>query len=62
MSGKFINGRLDGYGEVRFVEKEKGVGGDYYIGFFKDGKRSGQGFMKFNQYNEFTNNYEYAEY
>ena len=38
-SGKFIKGRLHGWGEVEYK------GGDQYKGMFKDGKRSGYGSM-----------------
>ena len=47
LSGKFIRGRLHGYGQVEYQ------GGDQYIGMFKDGKRSGAGSMIFNQKTEF---------
>ena len=50
-NGTFVRGRLNGYGEVMYV------GGDRYIGMFKDGKRSGKGRMIFNQYNEYIMDY-----
>jgi hypothetical protein len=46
--GKFIKGRLHGWGEVHYK------GGDIYRGMFKDGKRSGFGSMVINQTNEIT--------
>lgn len=41
--GKFVKGRLHGWGEVQYK------GGDVYRGMFKDGKRSGYGYMEINQ-------------
>lgn len=49
--GKFIKGRLHGWGEVQYK------GGDIYRGMFKDGKRSGYGSMVINQFQD-INDYE----
>jgi len=38
------------------------AGGDHYTGFFKDGKRSGQGSMIFKQMNEVLNEYQNANF
>ena len=52
MNGRFYKGRLCGYGKVEYV------GGDTYIGMFKDGKRSGHGQMIFNQYSDIIMDYQ----
>ena len=54
--GHFLKGRLCGYGRVEYV------GGDSYIGMFKDGKRSGTGEMIFNQFNDLLNDYQPAKF
>ena len=56
LSGRFEKGRLSGYGQADYT------GGDQYIGVFKDGKRSGQGSMIFNQYNDVIMDYQQARF
>lgn len=51
-----MRGRLCGYGSVQYV------GGDEYVGMFKDGKRSGHGKMVFNQFNELIYGYQKAHF
>jgi len=56
LSGRFEKGRLSGYGQADYA------GGDQYIGMFKDGKRSGEGSMIFNQYNDVIMDYQQARF
>jgi len=46
MEGRFLKGRLTGYGQCCYA------GGDVYKGLFQGGKRSGKGTMVFSQYND----------
>ena len=62
VKGRFVSGRLTGYGKAEYVSKTQGVRGDCYTGMFRDGKRSGHGEMIFNQFSEIIMDYQPAKY